>query len=81
MAYVPKLRQIHSYSITGMDFPTEIMLRIGLRASGVPTKAYFIHNNPSKLLAWIRADTGCVGKMEARQKEKDGPGIPQPLTC
>lgn len=76
---VPKLCQIHRYSITGMDFPTEIMLRIDLRVSGVPTKAYFMYNNPCKLLTRIRADAGCVGKREPRQREKDSPGVHHPL--
>lgn len=52
-------------------FPTEIMLWIGLRASGAPIKAYFIHNNTSKLRhrlqqaqdVWARWDSGKGKKM------------------
>lgn len=69
---VPKFCQIHRYSITGTDFPTEIMLGIGLRVSGVPTKAYFMYNNPYKLLTRIRADAGCVVKKQPRRSPAPG---------
>ena len=61
MACVPKLGQVHCYPTAGRIFPTEGMLQVGLRVSGVPTKAYLIHNDPPLLLAWIRAETGVEG--------------------